>query len=595
MKFTAPYRVLALLMLPVVLGHPLLVLGQEAAPGPTQAQEPLPGPAALEKAEVRLPGAELLRLWEEARAAKSVVPPEPLPEGLLLAALFRVGLSSGKVGLEAEFRVESFGRKWERIPLMGAGITVASVDPPDARLAVVGDRLCFVAPEAGQTVVKLKFAEIQAPPAGVAPFLQLETAPGAVGQMEVNGVPEGTVVVNAQGVPVGGGLKQGQTRVSLPAQGGRVTLGLLEESRLPKAELPPPPPPLSPSEWALQNEVLVQEGEGELSFVVHTDASALNGSALEAVLLLPPNARGVTATGEDLAEVRPARTEEGRTELRLRWKTRDIMERSLVISYALQKLPLAPEWPLRAPALPQEDRARSLFMVALPPGVELSGPGLQGPLPAHKLPRWVGEKMKAAEFVTLSGSSEAALQARLLPRLDTASGVVTRSEYTTRVVGDGASLTQGTVEIEHDEALRWIFTLPTGSNLLKCSVDGAAVKPVALSDGGVEVLLAHAGPAAKTVKSTVAFSYTRTSDKLHAVDGQTALELPLTPLFIQEVLWTVEVPEAYQISGVGEGMEHAPAAQGAGPNTVRLVRRLCRNERPAAQIFYEKRGLVTTP
>ncbi|WP_265595379.1 hypothetical protein, partial [Verrucomicrobium sp. BvORR106] len=160
--------------LPLLVASGLMTFGKATGFG-QEAGGQAASPTLLDKAEVRIPYSELKKLWDEAHAAKTPVPPEPLPEGLLLAALFRADLSSGKVGVEAEFKVESFAGKWERIPLMGAGLTVASVDPPDTRLTVVEDNLLFVAPQTGPATIKVKFAETPLPGAGGAPFLRLTT------------------------------------------------------------------------------------------------------------------------------------------------------------------------------------------------------------------------------------------------------------------------------------------------------------------------------------------------------------------------------------------------------------------------------------
>ena len=576
--------------LPLLAVSGLMTLGE----GTGFSQDAGAPPASLlDRAEVRIPYAELKKLWEEAQASKTVVPPEPLPEGLLLAALFRVDLSSGKVGVEAEFKVESFTGKWERLRLMGAGLAVASVDPPDARLIVVDDDLCYVAREAGPATIKVKFAETPLPAVGRAPFVSVSTAASAVAAIEVKGVPADRAVLLSNGSPAQGQVHEGILKLSLPAKGGPMSLSLEDAAMVPKEEPPPPPPaPIQPSDWALQNEVLVTEAEGELAYQARINASALNGSALEAVLLLPPNARSVKATGEDLLESRSARTAEGQTELRLKWKTRDIMERQVTVTYALQQMPLAPEWVLRAPLLAKGDQVKTLFMFELSPGVEFSGTSIQGPIPTHKLPGWVAGATKAPEFGTVQTGNTITLQSKVLPRMDTAVGVITASDYTTKLVSDGSLLTSGTVEIEHDEALRWTFTLPEKSALLKCAVDSTPVRPIARENGVLEVPLPYAGSSGRTVKSKITFSYTETREKLHAVEGQMQLELPLTPLFIQEVLWTVEIPETYQVTGVGEGIEYALATTSAtDTSNIRLVRKLYRNERPQAQLFYQKKGL----
>jgi hypothetical protein len=551
----------------------------------THAQETSTASAALDKAEVRIPYTELQKLWERAQASTKIKEPEPFPAGALLAAHFKADVSSSKVVLEAEFKAESFAGKWERIRLMGAGLAVSSVEPADARVIVDGDDLCVLAKESGPLNVKLRFVESTLPSSGDTPFLKVTMAPSAVASLELTGTPAGRAVKLANAVlPLN---RENKYSIAIPSKGGEVALSLTDAALVPKEE-PPPAPPL-PSEWSLQNEVLVYEGEGELCHRVRVHAMALNGSALEAVLLLPPNIRAARVTGEDLSESRFTRNADGLTELRLKWTTRDIMERELKLSYALQKLPLAAEWELRAPTLAKEDKVKSLFMFALPPGTEFKAPNLQGPVPAAKLSRWVTEESKAAEFGTIAGGSTVTLQSKLLPRLDTAVAIVTKSEYTTKLISDGSSLTEASLEIEHDDSLRWTFTLPVKSELLKCTLNNAPLKPIALESGVMEIPLSHQSGSKATV-SVVSFSYTETKDKLEAVGGQIAMELPLTPIFINEVLWTVLVPETYEATDAA-GMEYAGNKPAATINGLRLSKKLCRNERPQAQIFYKKRGI----
>lgn len=544
--------------------------------------------SALDKAEVRIPYLELRKLWESAQASSKPKEPEPPPSGVLLSAQFKADLADAKVALEAEFKAESFTGKWERIRLMGAGLAVESVEPADTRLVVDGDDLCVLAKDIGPLAVKVRFVHAALPLASDAPFLKLTTAPSAVAFLGVASLPENRLVKTKDGILPADAAKG--CFLALPAKGGEVMLSLTDAALMPKAE--PPPPPLQPSTWSLQNEVLVVEGESELLHVSRVHAIALNGSALEATLLLPGNARAVKVTGEDLADTRQSRNADGLTELRLRWHTRDVMDRELDISYSLQQLPLAEAWELRAPSLPQEDKVKSLFIFALPAGVEFKAPNLQGPVPAAKLPRWIADKTKAPEFGTVAGASSVALQSRLLPRLETAVATITKSEYTTKLVADGSVLTEAALEIEHDDSLRWSFTLPEKCDLLKCAVDGAPLKPISRENGVMEIPLDHrTGP--KTVTSRVVFSFTSAKGKLNAVEGEVALELPLTPLFIQELNWSLQIPDTYEATGVEGNVEFAASSgsttESAG--VIRLTKKLCRNERPQAQLFYRKCGI----
>lgn len=543
--------------------------------------------SALDHAEVRIPYVELRKLWAAAQTEKPAAPPkEALPIGKILAAHYRLNLAGGKSQLEAEFRAESFGGKWERLPLMGAGLAVASVEPQDARLIVEEDELCLLVKEGGVQSVKVRFIESKIPVSNGAALLKLTTAACAVGSLEVRGVPESRALKLGDNVaPV---LENGAAMIALPAKGGDLVLSLTDAATELKPEQAPPPP--QPSEWSLQNEALVFESEGELNYRVRVHAMALNGSALEAVLVLPGNARSIKVTGDDIEEAKYARSTEGKLELRARWKTRDVQERELRVSYALQQLPLAPEWELRAPTQVKEDRVKTVFMIAVPAGKEFSGANLQGPMSSAKLPKWIGAETPIKEFDTLTATASASLQSKLLPRMETAPAIVTRSDYNSKVVGDGSVLTEATLEIEHMEGLRWGFTLPEKGILLQCSVGDVPVKPVARAGGGTEILLAEPS-GGKTAKTTVSFSYTTAKDKLDAVEGQIALELPLTPLFISEVTWTIQIPDSYELTAVGGNTDVGSESSRGKENTTSRVKKLCRNERPGAELFYRKRGI----
>lgn len=487
--------------------------------------------------------------------------------------------------MSAEFKVESFAGQWEKIPLMGTGMAVASVEPEDTRLIVEEDYLCLMAKESGPVTVKVRFNEQPLPISDEMPLLKLLTAQGAVGSLQVKGMPEERSLKIKNGQLLG--RHDGIASIALPSKGGELTLYLTDGSLEKKAE---PPPPLRPSEWTLQNEVLAYEGDGELCYRIKGYAMALNGSAVEMTVLLPANARSIKLdAADDLADWKMERNKDGQSELRLHWTTRDIMERSFRLSYAMQKLPLEREWELKAPALADAEKTKSLFMFPLSAGTEIKAENLQGPVPLAKLSKWVAEEKAGMEFGTMTGASSVKMQSRLLPRLETAVATITKSQYVTRLVSDGSVLTEGTLEVEHDASIRWAFSLPEKSELLKCSVNNVSIQPIARDQGGMEIPLNHAG--GKAIQSRVSFSYTAAKGKLEAVEGQTTLELPQTALFIAELLWSIEVPESYEISAV-EGMDQLSSAKGtASPNTAALIKKLCRDERPQAQLFYRKRGL----
>ncbi len=541
--------------------------------------------SALDKAEVRLPYAELKKLWEASQATIKPVEPIAPPAGALLAARYSLDISSGSLIMSVEFKAESFAGKWEKIPLMGADIAVASVEPEDTRVVIENDYLCLMAKESGSVTVTVRFNEQPLPQTEDMPFVRLITAHGAVGSLQIKGIPDTRLLKIKNGQLLK--RSEGVASIALPAKGGELCLYLTDASLEKKAE---PPPPIHSSEWTLQNEVLAYEGDGEICYRIKTHAMALNGSALNMTMLLPANARSIKLDGaDDLSDWKMSRNKDGQSEVHLQWTTRDIMERSFRLSYAMQKLPLDTEWELKAPTFMSDDKTKSFFMFPLASGVEIKADNLQSPVPLSKLSKWVAEENSGTEFGTIIGGSMVKIQTRLLPRMETAVAIITKSQYSTHLVSDGSVLTEASLEIEHDTGIRWSFSLPEKSELLKCSVDGSSVQPIARDKGIMEIPLSNNSE--KKGRSQVAFSYTAAKGKLQEIEGQVTLELPQTALFISELLWSVEVPETYEISAT-EGNTTTSGHKGAAsPNTVSLIKKLCRDERPQTQLFYRKRGL----
>jgi hypothetical protein len=108
----------------------------------------------------------------------------------------------------------------------------------------------------------------------------------------------------------------------------------------------------------------------------------------------------------------------------------------------------------------------------------------------------------------------------------------------------------------------------------------------------MEIPLDHsAGQKSKTSRNS--FSYTSAKGSLEAVEGDFALELPITPLFIHEINWSIEIPGSYEasFSEAASNMELSTGSEHGQANTLRITKKLCRNERPQAQLFYKKRGI----
>lgn len=171
-----------------------------------------------------------------------------------------------------------------------------------------------------------------------------------------------------------------------------------------------------------------------------------------------------------------------------------------------------------------------------------------------------------------------------LPLVETAQAVVETVTAKTRIVSDGALLTEISYDIRHARAMPWSVNLPEGSQLLDAKIGGQPVKP---GDHG-ERTLEFALPSEKELTS-VSLSYTEKKPAFKPVSGQIAVELPQTDLLIHWLDWELRIPVAYEIAAFEGNVESAPGDKcDAASRVVPLHKELCKNERPRAEFFYQK-------
>ena len=171
-----------------------------------------------------------------------------------------------------------------------------------------------------------------------------------------------------------------------------------------------------------------------------------------------------------------------------------------------------------------------------------------------------------------------------LPVFETTQGVVETATAKTRIVSDGALLTEIVYKIRHERALPWKLNLPEGSELLEAKVDGQPVKPVDRGERTLEFAL----PTGRGL-SAVLVSYTGKKPSFKPVSGQLAVELPQTDLLIHSLDWELRIPAAYEIAAFEGNVESAPSAKSdATSRVIPLHKELCKNERPRAEFFYQK-------
>jgi hypothetical protein len=558
----------------------LLALLTTAASAAT-LPEPPPSPD-LGRAFVTIPYAELRALWEAGqRKPEPVAPPEVAPVPFLVhRADVRIALGEAASKIDAEFEVEALEKKWQRIPLLGGEVRLDKAEAGE-RSIVWDEGYALLTNVPGRTPVALHLATRGARHLTVP--LKLKLGSASVKRLSVSGIPAGLEArVNGQSAPTANGVAV----FLLPGNAGEVSL----ELTVPKiAEAPKPPPPITPSHWQTQSQVLVRFAEGRLRFAARVFARADDGSGLDLTLALPANAGAITVTGEDVADWSQTRADDGRRLLRIRWKTRDVLDRELTLSYAVPQSSLAEQWTLQAPTAPDDKDARHLFAILPADGLELKGDALRSAVESRRLPEWMRAEIGGAAFMTAESAAQLVLQTHWLPAIATAEAIVSEARGGLRLVADGATQTAVTYTIKHAAPLAWRLELPEKVELLSCTVGGVAARPIQRENGVIELAL----PTPKDGTTSVALVYTAKLKALDPVSGDVGLELPRTALFIERLDWSITLPATFEITAIdGNVSASGSTAESTGGDRIISLRKdFCRAERPAVSLFYQRRSL----
>jgi hypothetical protein len=543
--------------------------------------EPPPTPD-LGKAYVTIPYAELRALWEAGQPkANPPEPPEPAPVPYLVhRADVRIVLGESASKIDADFEVESLDKKWQHIPLLGGD---ARLDKADAgeRSLVWDNGYELLTNVPGRTPVAMHLitrgiGQLRTP-------LKLKFGNASVKRLSISGIPAGLEArVNGQT----GTSTEGGSVFLLPGDAGEVSL----ELAAPKIdEAPAPPPPITPSHWQTQSQVLVRFAEGRLRFASHVFARADDGSGLDMTLALPANAGAISVTADDLADWSQTRANDGRRLLRIRWKTRDLLDRELTLAYAVPQSPLADQWTLQAPTSPDDKEARNLFTILPAEGLELKGDALRAAVESRRLPEWMRAEVGGASFVTAEGAAQLVLQTHWLPSITTAEAIVSEAKATLRLVADGATQTTISYAIKHQAPLTWQLELPAKVELLSCTAGNGAVQPIQRENGALELTL----PTPSGPTTTVTLVYTAKLKPLDPVSGDVALDLPRTPLFIEHLEWAIAIPSTFEVTAIDGNVSvgESTGTPAHGDRPVALRKDFCRAERPAVSLFYQRLGL----
>jgi hypothetical protein len=289
----------------------------------------------------------------------------------------------------------------------------------------------------------------------------------------------------------------------------------------------------------------------------------------------------VRVSGPDLRPVRAAA--DGATPLE--WNTPGVLDREVVIEFDLPLPGGGEPWNLRVPVIEDAVRLAARTFVIPLPGTGLSSEAGRISGASASLPAWVGVDVPAAGALEVETTDAFTVQPRALARLTAETARVPKASFQTRLVADGAQLCEAEFAIRHRGPLRWRFTLPAGSELLSCEVEGGANNPLLVEGGALE--LAMDGPGDDET-SVVRLSYTARHAAFEPVEGRLALSLPATPLFVDELVWNVALPDGYEATAFEGNVEPSRAAAGIG-----FRKRLVRNAAAVVEIYYRKRDTTS--
>jgi hypothetical protein len=521
---------------------------------------------SLDDAEVRLPYAELKKLLTPPAPSKAPDAPKPA----LLSARLQLSITEGNPVLNATFRAASFQENAALIPLLSGDVSLASQDPQDALVVIDQNSFCLSPRQAGVHTLHLRLL----PVLQAGSFsLKLPACPSLI--IESGDIPADHAVALTAGSHEQ--IIAGGQTIPLSPTGQDLEIHLLDRAQTADALRPP-----EPSTWSWQHQALVTPSEGELIYQIIALASASDGSGVEANLPIPADARDIEVRGEDLVSHTKVRSDGRSQALALVWKTRNVLDRQLLISYRMPLRPLARTWRLEAPG---NAETRTRFIIATTPLLTYAADKLSAPLTSQNLPASLAELLNGGTSRILEGESTAELQVSRVPVAAIDDGLVRNAEWSLKIEPDGAMLTSGVLTIEHKAPLDFIFDTPENMKLLSCEVGGKAVAPVDLGKGRLMVSLPS-----QAESTRLSCAFTGKTEALDPVEGTARLTLPKLPLFIHSLIWRLQLPPGYQAETHGN-LQRIASGGSEPPSHMTLVKNLCRDERPEIHAFYQRSDL----
>jgi hypothetical protein len=521
----------------------------------------------LTNARVTIPYSELKELWKAAQQNNQPLPAKPPVAAELLSARYEIELKGDQVTGFVEFEAQSFSADWTLLPLIGRDTQVHKIEPAKANIILRDEAYALLTNRPARQQIRMHFAAnlLQE---GEGRRLQIANAPALVNLLTVRGIPADKTLHIPHASQIA--QEKGVSTWRVASQQG-LELQLLAASKAAPV----------PSQWQTTAQCLANFGDDVLRYDAHVTATTTAGSALGLNLKLPPAARVVSVSSDDLAAWRSDDSSPQVRRVGLQWRTPGIMNRQIDITYEMPQT-METEWQLRAPEAENGTTLAPIFALTAGNEIELKP---AGDVPtATQPPRWLAERIAGLANTLVTRSDK--VVAKSLHVIEVAPAIVDHAQFATRIVADGSLISEQTYSIRTQAAVVWSIELPANSELLSCTVDDRRTNPINRGTGALEIPIAP-GPDGKTTQ--VALAYTSKAPRFQPVSGSFKVELPKTPLLISSLHWDLAIPAEYELAALEGNVTATTGAPGReGCTVVRVKKELCRNERPVIELFYQK-------
>jgi len=589
--------------LPTTIATALLAV----SPAPAEEAPSIP---ELDGARVTLPYRELKSLWEASiqnlRSREQHSRDKSPVKSVTSAAEYRVTTSEKNTQIDADYQIDLLTDSWHTIGLAGGDIALEKATVVEGKGEIILEsgtyRLLTRTP--GQTHLKLTFV---APPPKQWPEgqgLVLLTHAATINRILIEpgpaqeaGTAGNRIGIRSGAVPISSTSEEASTYHitprTRPAHDPTRIVFEVEDPLL-VAEEPP-----EASLWRLAGDIFACLDGTTLECLGQMTCDTEGGNPSSATFVFPSNVGRIHLEPQEVDSWKTRRNPDGTQSVFVHWKDQGARNHRLSIHYTVPQEPGAKALKLIVPALAlqnQDDSPTPIrIFIAPQDGLEL-GNRTAADNAAPSPPSWIRERLDGqTPYALVAETAETTLPIRWIPRIETAQATVAEASFVSRLVIDGAMLTECHFKIAHNTPQEFQLDLPTGHQVLGCTVSGKQMSPLRRSPTLLGIPLP---PPAVENSSDVTLSYTQKIDALDPVEGNVSLTLPQIPWFIHQLDWSLDFPQPLETEAVEGNVQLGPAAghgnrddNPSSPGTVRLHKKLCSGDRPSAEIYYRRRQL----